>query len=52
MAKANTKPQNEDFYCKLRIDKRTVMYIRTEESFNNWLKKFPKAEKLELQLTE
>ena len=38
------KPEfKQDYFVKLRIDKRTVILVRTQESLKNWLLKYPNA---------
>jgi hypothetical protein len=45
-------PKLEDNFCRLRIDKRTVIYCRTEESYNQWMRKYPDATKVDVVLTD
>jgi len=35
------------FICRLKIDKRTTVFVRSEESYKNWMDKFPKAERMD-----
>ena len=41
-------PNLGHFYCKLRLDKRTIVMVRSEASYNDWMTKFPKAERMDL----
>lgn len=34
----------QDYLVKLRIDKRTVIMVRNEQSLKNWKSKYPNAE--------
>jgi hypothetical protein len=47
-SKKKTKPK--DFYCKLRIDPKTIIMVRTKESYENWLIKYPNAVKIEFPI--
>lgn len=44
--KKKQEPQN--FYCKLRVDKKTIIMVRTEESYEKWMRLYPKATKVGL----
>lgn len=39
-----------DFYCKLRVDKKTIIMVRTEASYKNWMKLYPNATKVGFNL--
>lgn len=41
-------PELGHFYCKLKLDKRTTVFVRDEASYKDWMVKFPKAEKIEI----
>lgn len=41
--KENTNPIPDGFYCRLKVDRRTVIMVRTKESLQKWLKTYPKA---------
>ncbi len=38
------------FYCKLKIDHKTTIYIRSKESLKKWLLKYPNAVQTETTL--
>ena len=33
----------QEYICKLRIDKRTIVMVRNAESLKNWKAKYPNA---------
>lgn len=33
----------QEYHCKLRIDKRTIVMVRNAESLKNWKAKYPNA---------
>jgi hypothetical protein len=37
------KIEKSDYLVKLRIDKRTIILVRTPESLKNWKSKYPNA---------
>jgi hypothetical protein len=37
------KIEKSDYLVKLRIDKRTIILVRTPESLKNWKNKYPNA---------
>lgn len=41
------KPEiKQEYLVKLRIDRRTVIMVRSQESLKNWLAKYPNAIKV------
>lgn len=45
-------PKLDENFCRLKIDKRTTIYCRTEDSYKQWMRKYPNATKVEVVLTE
>lgn len=44
------KEPKREIYCKLRTDKRTVIFVKSKESLDNWMKLYPKAEIITLKI--
>lgn len=38
-----TKQENNEFFVKLQIDKRTVIVVKSKSSLKNWMEKYPNA---------
>ena len=43
-------PALDTCFCRLKIDNKTVIFCRTEESYNNWMRNYPTATKLGLNI--
>jgi hypothetical protein len=36
----------KDYFCKLKIDSKTVIFVRNRESYKSWMQKYPQAIKI------
>lgn len=43
--KKKKAPEEYQFFCRLKIDKKTIILCRTEESYKNWMRNYPNATK-------
>ena len=46
VTKGKRDPKLDECFCKLKIDCKTVIYCRTEESYLDWMAKYPTANKV------